>query len=517
MNAHGPFPHFSGDNEMKAADAGQTKSSKPTGAISGGFWTVVERITAQTGQLIVFIAAARILGPADFGTFALVSAVAILMLRVSEFGWAQYIMSWDGDDTRPRQVLFVAILTGVAAAVVGLAATFILYLLGAGHSVLWLLALFSMWLIPATTSSTQKGIMIWQDRLKSSAAAETLGEIAGMVAALISLFSGFGVLALVFGRLTFQSVHLVVSFWTTRMAPASGLKGADLRALLSFSWSLFLTRMVVNFRIYMATFLIGGFLGPAAVGYYRAAERLVGAVAEVVAVPSEVLAWSLFRRSRDTNGGLQGFHAQAQVFFKVLFALSVPVFIWVAVMGPELVATILGPEWLPAVPVVAILALARVIMLPGHATEAILSLAGQIRRLVPFSLIYLVIGLGLTFIGAQLGLRAVAVSQVLVSVVAAVVTVWLQTRYGQIRWTQVAKGCASLAGPAIGGLAALIAAKSLAKTLTDNDLASVAIATVFSVGVYLVLLLVTHRELRAAVREFRPKQRGTGRRGGPVG
>ncbi len=47
---------------------------------------MVERIAAQLSQLFIFIAAARILGPADFGIFALVSACAILVLRVSEMG-----------------------------------------------------------------------------------------------------------------------------------------------------------------------------------------------------------------------------------------------------------------------------------------------------------------------------------------------------------------------------------------------------------------------------------------------
>lgn len=473
---------------------------KASGTLSGGFWTVIERITAQAGQLIVFIAAARILGPAEFGVFALVSAVAILLLRVAEFGWAQFIMSWDGGDLRARQTLMVAIFSGLGVGLLGLTAAGIMYALGAGATMVALFSLFSVWLLLATTSSAQKGIMIRQDKLKWSAAAETSGEIIATGVALLGLFSGLGVLSLALGRLAFQATHLTVSFVATRLPPALGLKRAELRDILTFSWNLFLTRMIMNLRTYMATFIIGGFLGPAAVGYYRAAERLVGAMAEVVAVPTEVLAWSLFRRARDQEGGsITGFHARAAEFFKVLFALAVPVFVWIAIMGPELVATILGHEWLPAVPVVAILALSRIIILPGHATEAILSLAGEIRRLVPFSLVYLVLGIALILAGAQFGLMGVAWAQVGIAVVVACVTFFLQVRYGAIRWAEVATGFTGLAGPVLAGAAMLIASKAVALSVFDNHIVAIAASTVASVALYAALLLLTQPDWRRIV------------------
>ena len=83
--------------------------------LGGGAWTVGERVIAQISQLVIFITAARILSPAEFGVFSLVSACAILLLRTSEAGWAPYIMSWQGDDTVPRQVLMIAILSGLGA------------------------------------------------------------------------------------------------------------------------------------------------------------------------------------------------------------------------------------------------------------------------------------------------------------------------------------------------------------------------------------------------------------------
>ena len=76
-------------------------------------FSVSERLVAQAAQFAVFIVAARILGPAEFGVFALASAVAFLFFRGAEAGWAPFIMSHDGDVSVPLQVLFIAIVTGI--------------------------------------------------------------------------------------------------------------------------------------------------------------------------------------------------------------------------------------------------------------------------------------------------------------------------------------------------------------------------------------------------------------------
>lgn len=444
---------------MAEASAQQTPRSAGK-VISGGVWTMAERVISQASQLIVFIAAARVLSPAEFGTFALVSACAILLLRVAEAGWSQYIMSWQGDATIPRQVLFIAILSGMAITSLGVLAGLLLPLIGLSQDTSLLVILFAVWVTLATTSSAQKGMMIWQDKLKSSATAESLGEIAGVGAALAALYSGWGVLSLAVGRLTFQSVHLCISFIATRMAPKPGMSRAELRKLLVFSGQVLSSRMIVNLRMYLATFIIGGFLGPASVGFYRAAERLVGAMAEIVSVPGEVLAWSLFRENRDTRPEgtppTSGFQTQANLYYRYLLAIALPLFIWLALLGDDLIAGLLGSEWLPALPVVAILALSRAIMTTGLATEPVLSLAGQIRKLPAFTLAFFVLTVAVTLASAPFGLFAIAWAQVAVSVVIFAATIPLLRRNTNIDLVEVLRRARRLIVPLIMGTAVLL-------------------------------------------------------------
>ena len=483
---------------------------QPNGkAISGGFWTVVERVIAQISQLVIFIVAARLLGPAEFGVFALVSAAAILLLRVAEFGWAQYIMAWPGDAAVPRQVLTIAILFGFGLSVLSGMFGLSLPFFGVPQVFSDLVLFFSLWVFLATISSVQKGILIWQDRLKASAASESIGELAGLFVALITLFGGFGVLSLAFGRLAFQTVHLFISFSASRLPPTLRLTGLDLHELFTFCGQLFAWRMVLNLRIYLATFLIGGFLGPAAVGYFRAADRLVGAVGEVISTPTQVLSWRLFRNARDDhNGTLDGFQQCANPFFKVLVIVSAPVFIWIVITGPELVSIILGQEWLPVIPIIGVLALSRAIAMPVVATEAILSLAGQIKRLIPLSILHLVVSLLLNYFAAQFGLYTVAWTQVLISLVVLITTMQLQQKFGAIRALETAGGSIGLIIPILIGSAALLLTRQAAVAMQLSDLMTIIVPTMISAVIFLCALLITQPAWRKFIwAGFRQKLR----------
>lgn len=476
------------------------KSSSGQSALTGGLWTMGERITAQIAQLLVFIFAARILGPAEFGVFALVSACAAIALRVSEMGWTPFIMSWSGDDKVPAQVLFTAVVSGFVIGVSGGVLALFLPFAGIPPRIALLAGLFAFWVFLATVSSAQKGVLIRENRLRASAFAEAAGEVVALGVALAALFEGFGVLSLVFGRIAFQTTQLVISFSATRIAPRPGLPADIRRDLFRFSGSVFLNRIVISLRLYAATFLIGGFLGAASVGYFRAAERLVSALGEVFDVPTQVLAWSLFRQTRDEHGGTTaGFQARANQFFLVLYGVAMPAFIWIALAGGDLIEGLIGPEWLPALPVVAVLALARAIMLPGVTTEALLSLAGQIHRLLPFTLIFFVVTLLVTTAGANIGLMGVAWAQVVVAGAVALATWWMFRRYAGIELLTCMLAARGLIAPIMVGTAALFLLRDHMVFSGFSPLLRLLFVTLATGIVYLLALAALNREARAFV------------------
>ncbi|MCA0921699.1 oligosaccharide flippase family protein [Pseudooceanicola nanhaiensis] len=475
--------------------------SRRKGLIGSGVMTALERVISQACQLAIFIIAARLLSPAEFGAFALVSAIAIILLRVAEVGWAPYIMSWSGDSRVPRQVLALAILAGLVVGAAGVAIGYALPLAGLAVETGHLFSLFSFWVFLATISSAQKGVMIWESKLKASAICEITGELAGLVVAVTALLQGAGLFSLAFGRLAYQSTHLALSFVFTRMAPSLGMPKAERRDLWAFSARMFTSRLIINVRLYVATFIIGGFLGPAAVGYYRAAERLVGAVGEIVSVPTQVLAWNLFRQARDAHDGTTaGFQSAANIFFKILAAIALPVFMWVAVMAGDIVHGLLGEEWLPALHVVAILSAARAIALVGVVTEPVLTIAGEVGRLPWLTARLMIVTVALTLGAATTGgLLAVAWAQVAIAAITLVITLPMLRRYAGIDGLEVAGHCTRLLLPLAAAAAILLWEREADLLPQINPLLHAFVVALPSLVVYVALTLLVEPALRAPI------------------
>lgn len=483
---------------MSAAAPASANRRAASKTVGGGLWTLAERVLSQASQLLIFIVAARLLAPAEFGVFALVSACAMLLLRVSEMGWAPYIMSWSGNAELPRQVLFVAALCGLAMGALGCGAGVALPAMGLISAQTGdLVILFAVWVALATVSSTQKGVMIWQDKLRASAVCEISGELMGLATALVALTQGLGVFALVLGRLSYQLMHLAISFSITRMAPLPGMTGEARRGLLVYSGQYVASRITVTLRLYAATFLIGGFLGPAAVGYYRAAERLVAALSEFVFAPAQLIAWTIFRKARDNDGGFQ---KCALVFFHFLYAFGLPVFLWLAISAEDLIVGFLGETWLPALPVVTVLALARAMQLQGVTNEPLFSLSGNIRLLPRLTLTILAISVTLTSIGGHFGLTAVAWAQVAISLTSILIMGRALHRHAGIMWRPILRRASGLVVPLALGTVALYLARQSAVMADLPVLVRAVAASFVAMAVYAVVLVIFDGTIRGMLR-----------------
>lgn len=149
---------------------------------------------------------------------------------------------------------------------------------------------FALWIALATTYTAQKGVLTWQGRIRAAATLEIVAEMVGFGIAAFTLFQGAGVFALIYGRLAYQTTALILSFALIGRLPRFGLDPAIRRELWVFSGHFLSARILINVRMHFLTLAIGAFLGPVVVGYFRAADRLVAAAFELVAVPGQLLA-----------------------------------------------------------------------------------------------------------------------------------------------------------------------------------------------------------------------------------
>ncbi|WP_170464899.1 oligosaccharide flippase family protein [Ruegeria arenilitoris] len=413
-----------------------TADKKEESVLKGGLWTIVSKVFTQLTQFAIFMVAVRLMTPAEFGIFALAAAVVVILTQVSTAGWPEYIMQWHGKTARIRETLSVSMLCGFAIAALGLVGGGAIGAVVSEPAAKPLIQILSASVFFTSIGAAYNGVLIWQNRLTAGALLTLLADFANLIVATWALFHGYGVLALAWGRLSSALIWSVSGFVVSRMPPKF-VRSETLREAAEFSWKIILTRVVVNIRIYAATLIIGGFLGATSVGYFRAAQRIVAAFEEIVSEPTRVLSWNLFRRSRDNNRGPRGFGALALRFFPILYYGVVPLFTGVFLMADALTTGILGPDWDAATPVLRILAVAALIRCSGHASLAIITLAGHVRLLPCLTALYSVIAVGMVLAAAPLGITAIAMAEVFAAAIVFVINAFIMKRYAGIEWCSV--------------------------------------------------------------------------------
>ncbi len=473
--------------------ASSTPKTGGKSVVAAGALNTIARVMSQLSQLVIFILAARLLEPADFGIFALVSAVAVVLFRISQAGWPEFIMAWNGEERVLGQVMMVALISGMLAMGLGFGASGVLHVTGGTSEIVLLAALFAVWIPLSTLAAAQSGILVRSNRLSASALNLMIGEAAGFAVSVWALLGGEGVLALVYGRLVQQIVYVSVGYALTLTLPRFGLARATLRDVLSFFWRILLSRVATNMSSHVVTFLIGGFLGPAAVGFFRAASRITSSALEVIGEPARVMAWARFRGAAGSKDLLA---REVEGFYIVLVALALPVFLWITVFSNELTVGLLGPAWVEAAPLVAVLGLSQILQLPAYVTESVASLTGQLRRLPGISLLNAAFAVIAVAVAAPFGIWAVAVSQIVVLGAFCISHLWLQGKSANIVWWRVAVATSRAIAGALLMAGLLTAARQWAIVADMPPLVRVLALTLPAVPVYLAMLLAFYPELR---------------------
>lgn len=363
---------------------------KSEGAKKVAAWTVGSRLVAQVAQFATFLLAARELGPADFGIFAMVSAAHVLAAKMSSAGWQEFMISWTGDSETREHAFTLSVLAGLLMGGLGVGVGLLCYLTDLAHSYRALIVLLGCATLGAGATASWAGELYRRNRVSSVTRVQIVGELLGAGVALAGLSAGYGLSALGFWKLTLQVVLFVGLAFVTRWLPRLRIHSPGGNAIIKHVKSLLSSELIVYVQGYSATLLLGLFLGPGPVGIYRAAVRLVGSLGEVVGETINSVGWTVLGRAKRaasppvvTPAGCESDTGPlirvASQMLTTIVLLTVPLFIGLAMVSDSLVLLLLGEEWQAAARLVSILAIARLALMPSTLVTPLLTLTSQVQ------------------------------------------------------------------------------------------------------------------------------------------
>lgn len=389
-------------------------------------WTVVRIASDQLFSFIIFVILARLLSPAEFGTFALAVAFSEISRVIAIGGMVQNIprakkMSPALADT----VFWTNLVMSVVVALVVLAvAPLIMDLIDQPASAGPLQALGFVLPI-AALGATHLSLRLREFGHKSLALRSVVGGALGGGAAIAAALAGWGVWSLVVQRFVTETVNTLMSWHAYKWMPGRNVSMEQFRATWSFGFNMALTQIIGLLPRRAVDLIIGTILGAAAVGLNRTARRTNELIMSGTVNPFTTVALqTLSRLQADSTELIKAY----RWMLSKSAMLTCPALIGFGVLAPDAVPAIYGAKWAESGVLVQILTLMVVPYALSHFTSPLLMALGRGGLLRTFAFGQLISIVVLAILSAPFGLTAVAWTAVARTYLALPFQLWMIRR-----------------------------------------------------------------------------------------
>ncbi len=486
---------------MVGQRASQNSARSAGSMATAGGSTLVARIIAQGAQLALFLVAARVLAPAEFGVFSIAVAVYTFFFVIGAAGWNEFVLGWRGDERATTQAIAYAAMGGYLLSAIGVIIAAVTLLVFQAPAFSILILIFSGTLLLGPLTYALGGVLVRKGAVLHLSMVIIVAELLGLAAGIAGLMAGWSIIALGVAKIVMQVIHFVGVVIVAKQPIRLVLNGGYAAEIFEVSRSILSNRIISFISGNSSTFLIGAFLGMASVGYYRAAERVVSAVSEMLFEPMRLIAWMVFRQAADdaaTPGeGRELLAQESRFFFPLLILCAAPVFVGLAIVSDDLVHVFLGEKWAPAASVVMVLAVAGLFYTPTIANEPLLTIAGKTKVLAPVALFNAASTATIFLVFTQFGLMAAAYARLGASAIVLITSLWIQGKHAGAAWWGAAKAAAPVYAGVIGLIIAVVFANLWLATQDIGVISRLGLEVfVGAVAYFFMILLVRPSFLR---------------------
>lgn len=409
----------------------------PKKVFSGVRWTGFGQVATETTRLIISVVLARLLAPQDFGLLSMASVVTGFVMIFQYMGSSAIVIQRKDLTVSLTNSLFV--LNVIASLILSLA------LIGAAP---WLAGLYhEPQLVPiiqilgisfvVTAVGTVPGSLLNRnmqfDKLARAALYSTV--LQGVVAVFMALM-GFGVWALVISSVL-SSILSTVYLWTAaKWKPTLVFDWPEFKGILGFSLNLTGLNLVDYTSKDVDKFLLGRYLGEAALGFYTMAYRFtLYPPAAITPVLSRVL-FPTFSKIQDDYAQMRTIYLRS---IGAITFITLPLIVGIMVVANPFVEVVLGNKWMHSVAVMIWLAPIGIFHALSTPAAHVMLAKGKAAWLFHLSLFTGLGTIGAFLYGMQWGLIGAAIAYSIITLPLTAARFWLASKLLQMGFGAVAR------------------------------------------------------------------------------
>jgi PST family polysaccharide transporter len=233
------------------------------------------------------------------------------------------------------------------------------------------------------------------------------GVLTGGFVGIAMALTDCGPWSLVGQRLAQVFVNNILVWFAVDWRPGFRMTRSHFRDILGFSLNMLGLRMSELVSMRTPAVVIGAVLGPAALGHFTIAWRVVESISFVLVHPIRLVAKPAFAHERRNAGKTSELLADLTEVSMILGAAS---FLGLAVVATPLVSVFFGDSWEPVAGTLQVLCLVGVFMTIERLQQAFCLALGYAGKLFALSVAEMVLGIVLMALAAPAGLVFVAVA-----------------------------------------------------------------------------------------------------------
>lgn len=371
-------------------------------------WSAMASFGRQALSLASVAILARLLGPSAYGLMAMAVLITNFLVNFRDLGTASAVVQRVSVSRRMLSSLFWVnlglgvLLCIVVLGVAGSASVFfhkpelkgILQALG-----------FSFFI--AAASAVHSAILRREMAFKKLAIADLGAAVAGYIVAISCALAGMGVWSLVLANLASSLVTTMLVWLFCDWRPSFEFDMGEVRSTTGFSLNLSGFGLVNYFTRNADNVVVGRFLGSEQLGFYQMAYTLMlYPLQNISAVIAQVLI-PAFSRIQNDNERFRSAYVRSLMLIGLI---TFPVMAGLGVVADPFVRAVLGPKWIPVIPVFQILASVGLVQSVQTTVGQIYVAKGRTDWMFRWGLANAIISVIAFLIGVRYGIKGVAIA-----------------------------------------------------------------------------------------------------------
>lgn len=344
-------------------------------AISGMLSVAGSRLASRVLGQVFTIFLVRILAPGDFGLMAMAGIFTSLFNLFQDMGLARAVVQRaEIDDEYLSTAFWGNLASGAVLCAVGVAGAVVIARIFNQPLVQPVFAALSVRFIFAGASTTQSAILSRELKFFTLESRSVVSVVVGGAVGLGLALLGAGVWSLVGQALAMAFSQMVLLWFVTSWRPKLLFSWTKFTDLWQFGSNVLGSRIFSYAVKYADNFFIGRALGATMLGFYSFGYVLfLSPMIDTSIIVGRVVFSAFSRLQDDVDRLRQGFMLTTRYLSFFVFPALVGFFL----VAQDLVVTIFGDKWLPAVPVVRVLIVAGLLASHSNIWASVFTAMGK--------------------------------------------------------------------------------------------------------------------------------------------